>query len=74
MFDFDDTDFHSEHRPVCPNCGLDLVFVAIAIGDKVVEAWLCDCGKQIEAVRHVVNLAREDSDESAGVLVFNPPF
>lgn len=62
---------HSPTRPICPKCAYDLVFVALAIGEHVVESWLCDCGGQIQPIRDAVTMAREDSPESAGVVSFS---
>lgn len=61
---------HSKHRPICPNCGYDLVFVALVVGPYVVESWLCDCGDPIPQIRDAVVEARNDGDQSSSVVSF----
>lgn len=49
-------------RTTCPECGRDMVFAAIEAGDKVFQAWLCDCRKQPAGVIADVIRAREWDD------------
>lgn len=55
-------------RPNCPNCGRELVFIALVVPPEVFHTWCCDCEKeQPREVKRDVVRARE-WDEQALVL------
>lgn len=47
------------HRTNCPDCGRELVYTTIEIGDAKFYAWLCDCQDQPGTVKHDIVEARE---------------
>ncbi len=46
-------------RPICVNCGRELVFASIMFENQIFNAWLCDCVDQPEGVKTDIVRARE---------------
>lgn len=46
-------------RPICINCGNELVFCSIVAGRHIFNAWLCDCDEQPDGIAADIVQARE---------------
>ena len=63
----------NKHRPVCSECGRELVFAAIVAGDQFFSAWLCDCTPQPDGVVADIVRAREWEEQALVYEIYNEP-
>lgn len=45
-------------RPLCPDCDLEMLYVAIFVDGQVLSAWMCDCADQPYFLKHEIDVAR----------------